>query len=108
LQRFITLVSPLAPHLGEECWEILGNATSIFENPVWFTVDTKALIEDNVIIPVQVNGKLRAKVEVAINSSDEEVKKAVYADEKVKQYTDGQTVVKEIYVKNKIYNIVVK
>jgi len=108
LQRFITLVSPLAPHLGEECWEILGNETSIFENPVWFTVDTKALIEDNVIIPVQVNGKLRAKVEVAINSSDEEVKKAVYADEKVKQYTDGQTVVKEIYVKNKIYNIVVK
>jgi len=108
LERFITLVSPLAPHLGEECWKILGSDVSIFEKPVWFKVDEKALVEDNVIIPVQVNGKLRAKVEVPINSSDEDVKKAVYADEKVKQYTEGQTIVKEIYVKNKIYNIVVK
>lgn len=108
LKRFIVMVSPLAPHLGEECWEIIGSQTSIFEKPLWYSIDEKALVEDSVIIPVQVNGKLRAKVEVAINSSDEQVKQVVFADEKVKQYTEGKTIVKEIYVKNKIYNIVVK
>jgi len=108
LERFISLVSPVAPHLGEECWEILGHEVSIFENPVWFEIDEKALVDDTVTIAIQINGKLRSKIDIAIDSNDETVKAVVYADEKVKAYTDGKTVVKEIYVKNKIYNIVVK
>ncbi len=108
LERLLTMVAPVGPHLGEECWEIIGFEKSLFEEPIFFSVDEKALVEDSVIIPVQVNGKLRTKVEVDINSTDEAVKAVVYADEKVKSYTDGKIIVKEIYVKNKIYNIVVK
>ena len=108
LERFSVLLSPLAPHLGEECWNLLGNKNSIFADPVWFTADPNALTVDNVTVVVQVNGKVRAKLELPVDSSEEEVKKAVWDDEKVKSHTDNKKVVKEIYVKNKIYNIVVK
>lgn len=108
LERFIAMVSPVGPHLGEECWEILGFTKSIFEEPKWYAVDEAALVADTVVIPIQINGKLRAKIEVAIDCAESEVKAIVHADEKVKSYTDGMTIVKEIYVKNKIYNIVVK
>src|SRR5690606_32353601 len=59
LLRFASMLAPVAPHLGEECWQIIGNEKSIFENPVVFTIDKEALIEDTVNIAVQVNGKLR-------------------------------------------------
>jgi leucyl-tRNA synthetase len=108
LQRFAVLVEPVAPHLGEECWNLIGNETSLMEKPVWFEFDPKALIEDSVNIAVQINGKLRTTVELPINSEQDVVKKSVLADEKVSKHLDGKKVVKEIYVKNKIYNIVVK
>jgi len=108
LNRFASMIAPLAPHLGEECWQLAGNDTSLFEKPVWYEVDKDALIEDNVNIAVQVNGKLRATVSVPINSEQEAVKTVVFSDEKVTRFTEGNTIVKEIFVKNKIYNIVVK
>ncbi len=108
LERFALMVSALAPHLGEECWQLLGNKQSVFEKPVWFDVDKNALSVDNIIVVVQINGKVRSKIDLAVNTSEAEVKKAVFADEKVKSYTDGKQLVKEIYVPNKIYNIVVK
>lgn len=108
LQRFAIMLAPVAPHLGEECWQIIGNEKSIFQNPVVFEVDKEALIEDTVNIAVQVNGKLRATIPVPMNSEQETVKPFVFADEKVNKFTDGKTIVKEIFVKNKIYNIVVK
>ena len=73
-----------------------------------FEVDKDALIEDTVNIAVQVNGKLRATIPVPMNSEQDAVKQLVFADEKVTKFTDGKTIVKEIFVKNKIYNIVVK
>jgi leucyl-tRNA synthetase len=108
LNRFATMIAPLAPHLGEECWQLAGNETSLFEKPVWFELDNDALVEDNVNIAVQVNGKLRSSVSVPINSEQGAVKPVVFSDEKVTKFTDGKTIVKEIFVKNKIYNIVVK
>jgi len=108
LERFALMLSPLAPHLGEECWQLLGKGNSIYEQPTWFEVDPAALTKDNVIVVVQVNGKVRAKIELAVDLPEIEVKKAVYADDKVKIHTDGKQIVKEIYVPNKIYNIVVK
>ncbi|MDZ7623555.1 MAG: class I tRNA ligase family protein [Ignavibacteriaceae bacterium] len=108
LQRLAIMVSPLAPHLGEECWSLLGNASSIFEKPFWYIVDEAALIEDRVSIAVQVNGKLRATIDAPLNSEQEAVKKIVFSEEKVTKHTADKTIVKEIYVKNKIYNIVVK
>lgn len=108
LERFAVMVAPLAPHFGEECWNVIGKDKSLFDKPVWFAADEKALEVDAVQIVVQVNGKVRQKIEIAIDLEEAKVKEAVYSDEKVKSYTDGKTIVKEIYVKNKIYNIVVK
>jgi leucyl-tRNA synthetase len=102
------MLAPVAPHLGEECWQIIGNEKSIFLNPVIFEVDKDALIEDTVNIAVQVNGKLRATISAPMNSEQDVVKQLVFADEKVTKFTDGKTIVKEIFVKNKIYNFVVK
>ncbi len=108
LERFALMVSALAPHLGEECWQLLGKEKSVFEKPIWFNVDKNALSVDNITVVVQINGKVRSKIDLAVNTSETEVKKAVFADEKVRSYTDGKQLVKEIYVPNKIYNIVVK
>jgi len=108
LERFVFMLSPLAPHLGEECWQILGNEESMFKNPPSYNVDKKALTVDDVTIVVQVQGKVRAKFQMPINSKEQKVKETVWADPNVQTHTEGKTVVNEIYIKNKIYNIVVK
>ncbi len=108
LKRFALMLAPLAPHLGEECWLLLGNEKSIFENPLWLEPDKNALVVQEVTIVIQVNGKVRGKFNIPIDSDENIVKAAAWNDEKVKKYTDGKTVIKEIYVKNRIYNIVVK
>ncbi len=108
LERFGSMIAPVAPHLGEECWQLLGKDASIYQKPVYYDVDKDALVVDSVLVVVQVNGKVRAKIEVPADSEQDVVKPMVFADDKVKSYTDGKTIVKEIYVKNRIYNIVVK
>jgi leucyl-tRNA synthetase len=108
LERFAILLSSVAPHLGEECWQLLGKKISIFEDPVWYEPDSYALLEDKVSIAVQINGKLRSMIEMPIDADQETVKDAVFRDEKVLKYINGNKVVKEIFVKNKIYNVVVK
>jgi leucyl-tRNA synthetase len=108
LERFAFMLAPVAPHLGEECWQILGKENSIYRKPVLYDVDKDALIEDTVNLAVQVNGKLRATIEVPVNSEQESVKSVIFSDERVMKFVDGKTIVKEIFVKNKIYNIVVK
>lgn len=108
LKRFALMLAPLAPHLGEECWLLLGNEKSIFENPLWLEPDKNALAVQEVTIVIQVNGKVRGKFNIPIDSDENIVKTAVWNDEKVKKYTDGKTIIKEIYVKNRIYNVVVK
>jgi leucyl-tRNA synthetase len=107
-ERFITMLAPLAPHMAEECWSILGNEKGLFDNPIWFEIDESALVQDSVTIIVQVNGKVRAKFDLPLDSEEATVKETAWNEEKVKAHTDGKTVVKEIYVKNKIYNIVVR
>lgn len=108
LERLAIMIASLAPHLGEECWQMLGKEKTIYEMPVWFTVDENALTKENVTIVVQINGKVRSKIDMPVDLSQEEVKTNVFADEKVKSYTDGKQIVKEIYVPNKIYTIVIK
>jgi len=108
LERFAFMLAPVAPHLGEECWQILGKENSIYQKPVLYDVDKDALIEDTVNLAVQVNGKLRATIEVPLNSEQESVKPIIFSDERVIKFIDGKNIVKEIFVKNKIYNIVVK
>ncbi|MDP2302035.1 MAG: leucine--tRNA ligase [Ignavibacteria bacterium] len=108
LNRFAVILAPLAPHLSEECWEKVGNDNSLFKSPVWFEADKDALIEEIANIAVQINGKLRATIEAPTNSEVEEVKRIAYADERVKKWFEDKTIVKEIFVKNKILNVVVK
>jgi len=108
LNRFAVMLAPVAPHLGEECWQLAGNTETLFENPVWYTVDEKALIKETVNIAIQVNGKLRDTIQAAANSDQEFVKSLLLKSDKVTKHIEGKTIVKEIFVKNKIYNIVVK
>ncbi|MBZ0179836.1 MAG: leucine--tRNA ligase [Melioribacteraceae bacterium] len=108
LERFVYMIASLAPHLGEECWSIIGNVNSIYKSEFKFEVDPEALVVDNVTIGVQVNGKMRGTIEIPLDSDESVVKEAAWNEEKVKNHTSGKTIVKEIYVKNKIYNIVVK
>ncbi len=108
LKRFGVLLGPVAPHLAEECLSVIGRKESLFIKPKWFEPDPDALIEDTVNIAVQVNGKLRDTIPMPLNSDQETVKKAVYASDKVTKHVEGKNIVKEIFVNNKIYNIVAK
>ena len=106
-EGFLKLLNPVAPHITEELWSILGhNDTISFE--AWPTFDEAKLVENTIEIPVQINGKLKATVSIPVDSVEEEVKEVVHGNNAICELLDGKTVVKEIYVKNKIYNIVVK
>lgn len=106
-EGFVKLLSPVAPHIAEELWNRLGhNDTITYES--WPTYDESKLVDENIEIPVQINGKVRATVQISVDSSEEEVKNIVHTNQNVQAQLDGKTIVKEIYVKNKIYNIVVK
>jgi leucyl-tRNA synthetase len=103
----IRLLAPFAPHFSEEMWEKLGYEYSVF-NQKWPKWDEKALQRDVVEIAVQVNGKVRGRLEVPSNATDEEVEKLALSDKNVKAYVDGKEIKKVIVVKNRLVNIVVK
>ncbi len=102
---FLQLLNPVAPHITEELWQLLGSTESIAYS-TWPSYDEEKVKEDTFNLPIQVNGKLRASIDISMNLPKEEVEKI--AKEQVRSYIDGKEIVKEIYVKNKIYNIVVK
>lgn len=108
LERYIQMLAPLAPHFGEEAWAMIGNDISLFQKPAWSQVDEGAVAEDTILYAVQVNGKLRATIPFAVEAAEEEVKSVSKADERVAKFIAGKEVVKEIFVKGKILNIVVK
>ena len=104
---FVKILSPYAPHLGEELWEKLGNKKSIAYE-AWPTYNEDFLKDDTKEIVVMVNGKLRDKFEAAPGSDDETLKTMAFDREGVKKHTDGKEIVKVIVVKDKLVNIVVK
>ena len=104
---FVKILSPYAPHLGEELWEKLGNKKSIAYE-AWPTYNEEFLKDDTKEIVVMVNGKLRDKFEAAPGSDDETLKTMAFDRDGVKKHTDGKEVVKVIVVKDKLVNIVVK
>ena len=107
IEGFIQLLNPIAPHITEEMWQILGHDNTIAYEP-WPTYDESKLIETETEVGVQVNGKLRATVMISDDDTEEQIKEKVYALENVKKFTDGHTIVKEIIIPKKIVNIVVK
>ena len=102
---FLQLLNPFAPHMTEELYQKLGNIKTIAETP-WPTYDEAKTIDDEIEIPIQINGKVKVTISINLDEEESSVKEKVH--EAVKSYLEGKTIVKEIYVKNKIYNIVVK
>lgn len=106
-KTFLQLLNPFAPHMTEELFSMLDEDKTINETP-WPTYDASKTIDDEIEIPVQVNGKVKAVIVASKDASQEEVKAIVESNGTVKNAIGGKNVVKEIYVKGKIYNIVVK
>ena len=105
LNTFLILLNPIAPHITEEIYSLIGNEKTIAESS-WPIYDEAKTIDDEIELPIQVNGKLKSTINIIKDSDEDTVKNAVH--EKIDSILEGKNIVKEIYVKNKIYNIVVK
>ena len=107
MEGFIKLLSPICPHIAEEIWADLGHDKTIaYES--WPTYDESKLTSDTLNLVVQVNGKLRDKIEVAVDADNDVIIATALASEKVKAFTDGHEVIKTIVVPKKLVNIVVR
>ncbi len=105
LDLLLQMLAPFVPHITEELWQQLGHATCLADT-VWPVYDPSAVVEEELLIVVQVNGKLRSRLSVATGTDDETVKAQALADDKVKVFTDGQQIHKVIYIPGKLVNIV--
>jgi len=105
-ELLITMLAPFAPHLAEEVWEKLGHTQSIFLQ-AWPVYDPTLLQGEEIEMVVQVNGKLRDKLVVAIDVTEDEAKETALESEKVKVFTAGKEIKKIIFVSGKLINIVV-
>ena len=107
LSAVVRMLYPITPHICFELWKALGNESNI-DNAEWVKADEAAMVEDEKLIVVQVNGKVRGKVTVAADADEETVKTVAFADENVKKFTDNTQIMKVIYVPGKLLNVVVK
>ncbi|MBR6734132.1 MAG: leucine--tRNA ligase [Kiritimatiellae bacterium] len=106
-EKFVLCLAPYAPHLGEELWQFLGHANTLAYEP-FPSFDPKALVEDEVEIPVQVLGKLRGRVTVPVAATPAEMEAAAKANPDVAKFLEGKTIVKVIAVPKRMVNFVVK
>ncbi len=106
LDTILSLLNPFAPHITEELWEMMGHKEPLYFEK-WPIHNEKYMEEEIYIIAVQVNGKVRAKVSVEADKTDQEVKEAILNDEKIKKWIEGKDIKKFILVKRKVANIVV-
>ena len=105
IKGFVQLLAPIAPHIGEELWSILGNTESLTYAP-WPTYDEAALVEDEVEIVIQINGKVRAKRFVPTQATREELEQLAKEESQIKELLAGKTIRKVIVVPKKLVNIV--
>jgi leucyl-tRNA synthetase len=106
MRTFLVLLNPFAPHLSSELWENLKSPGQITAQS-WPDYDEKFLVEDEVEIVVQVNGKVRDRVTMSIHASEEEIKKAALALPKIQELTAGKQILKVVVIPKKLVNIVV-
>ncbi len=106
LRAVVLMLTPITPHMCHYLWQTIGSNNTDVESYPWPTVDNSALVEDEKLIIVQVNGKLRAKITVAADASKETVEALGLSDENVVKFTEGNTIRKVIYIPGKILNIV--
>ena len=107
-EGFIKLLNPLCPHITEEIWNVKFGHNDTISYEEWPKYDESKTIDDEIEIPVQFNGKHKATILAPLDSDENTVKDIVHNNDSIKELLEGKTIVKEIYVKNKIYNIVVK
>ncbi|MFN0023557.1 MAG: class I tRNA ligase family protein, partial [Parvularculaceae bacterium] len=105
LSALVRLIAPFTPHLAEECWEILGG-TGLVCNAPWPAADPSLLVRDEVVLPVQVNGKRRAEITVAVSLDAPSIEALALAEPEVTRYTQGLTIRKIVVVPGRIVNIV--
>ena len=102
------MISPFAPHLGEEIWNSILNETDSIFNANWPDYDNELIVDDDFKIAVQVNGKLRGSLLISKNSTKDQIFSMSKDIENVSRHLDGGELVKEIYVPGKIVNFVIK
>ena len=107
VETLIRLLSPFAPHIAEELWHKLGHENSIAYEP-WPDYNPEKITKNVVTVVGQVNSKVRAKIEVDVDMDDDKLKELMKQEEKIKSHIEGKQIVKEIVIKNKLVNIVVK
>jgi leucyl-tRNA synthetase len=105
LENFVLLLSPFAPHIAEDLWQRLGHAESLAYEP-WPSYEQAKTIESQVEVVFQINGKVRSKMQVPLNTAEHELENLARADSNIKRYLDGKKVIRTIVVKNKLVNIV--
>jgi leucyl-tRNA synthetase len=104
---FLRLLNPFAPHIAEQLQEILVSGSPMLYHQAWPEFDAEALIENEIELVVQVNGKLRDRIAVAPDANEETVLAVALASPKIKEYTDGKTMRKVVYVQGRLLNLVV-
>ncbi len=106
LELLTLMLAPMTPHLAEELWEMLGHIGGLW-TAGWPAFDEALTREDEVEIPVQVNGRLRGKVKVAVGTGGDDVEKLAQADQIIAPHLAGKAIVKRIFVPDKLLNLVV-
>ncbi len=106
IHAVVALLNPITPHLSQHLWRELGHSTEL-EQTIWPSVDQAALVEDEKLVVVQINGKVRSKVTVAIDATQDEVMALARAEENVQKYLEGVELRKVIYVPGKLLSLVV-
>jgi leucyl-tRNA synthetase len=105
IQAVIVLLAPFVPHIAEEIWEKLGNKESVFKAQ-WPRYEKDALRHDTIELPIQINGKLRSRIEISMDSAEDDIKKAVLSDPIVNKWLEGKQPKKVIVVKGKLISLV--
>ena len=107
LKKILVVLGPFAPHLANECWEKIGE-TGMVEEQAWPEFDARLLVQDEIEMGVQVNGKARATIQISPTADETTAKQLAFADEKIQKHLEGNLIVKIVYVPGRILNIVVK
>lgn len=107
MESLLKTLTPFAPHMAEELWELLGHGTSVYKEP-WPQYEEAALTEDEIEVVVQINGKVRGKLLIDATAGEQQTQERALNDDKIKPFVEGKTIIKVITIPQKLVNIVVK